>query len=85
VDLIAIEPNGAVVAYEVKSTGSHRLSLNTSYGRSQFLEHLCLSRRISVLYAVRFTVKGSPVWRLFRISEGFDLRLSVDREDGIPL
>jgi Holliday junction resolvase len=84
IDLIAIEPNGATVGYEVKSTSSHRLSLNTTYGREQYKEHMRLSARIPVYYAVRFTVSGSPVWKCFKVSEGLDMCLNAFREDGIP-
>jgi Holliday junction resolvase len=85
IDLLAVEPNGAVVGYEVKSTAGHRLSLNTSYGRTQFQEHLRLAKRIPVYYAVRFTVGTTPVWKCFAVSETLDLCLNAFREDGLPL
>jgi Holliday junction resolvase len=85
IDLVAIEPNGAVCGYEVKSTSNHRLSLNTSYGRAQYAEHMRLSEKISVYYAVRFTVLGKPLWKCFRVHEGLDLCLNAFREDGLPL
>ena len=85
IDLLAIEPNGACVGYEVKSTSSHRLSLNTVYGREQFTDHCRLARRIPVYYAVRFTVGCSPVWKIFKVTPDLDLRLSTFREDGLPL
>jgi Holliday junction resolvase len=86
IDLIAIEPNGACVGYEVKSTSNARLSLNTSYGRTQLQEHIRLSRRIAVYYAVRFTVDGAPEWRLFRVEDvQRDMCLNAFREDGLPL
>lgn len=85
IDLIAIEPNGAVVGYEVKSTSASRLSLNTAYGREQLEGHMRLASRIPVYYAVRFTIDTHPVWKLFKVhAEGFDLRLSPYREDAIP-
>jgi hypothetical protein len=74
-----------VVGYEVKSTSSHRLSLNTKYGREQLEEHFRLAKRISVYYAVRFTVEQHPVWKLFRVTDGFDPCLNAFREDGLPL
>jgi Holliday junction resolvase len=85
VDLIAVEPNGVCVAYEVKSTSYPRLSLNTQYGREQFAGHLALARRIPVYYAVRFTIEQSPMWRLFKVTPDLDLRLNAFREDGLPL
>jgi len=85
IDLIAIEPNGATVGYEVKSTSSPRLSLNNSYARSQLSEHFALSRKIAVYYAVRFTVERSPLWRLFAVREGMPLVLKPFDEDAIPL
>lgn len=85
IDLLSIEPNGAVVGYEVKSTASHRLSLNTPYSREQLSEHMRLSERIPVYYAIRFTVDRKPVWKLFKVhAEGFDMRLNAFREDAIP-
>ena len=85
IDLIAIEPNGAVVGYEVKSTSSHRLSLNTAYAREQLSGHMALAERIPIYYAVRFTVDRSPVWKLFKVHpERFELILSPYREDAIP-
>lgn len=85
IDLLSIEPNGAVVGYEVKSTKTHRLSINTAYGREQLLEHMKLSHRISVYYAVRFTVDRKPVWKLFKVRpDDFDMRLNAFREDAIP-
>jgi Holliday junction resolvase len=86
VDLIAVEPNGATVAYEVKSTSSARLSMNTRYGREQLKDHIRLCARIPVYYAVRFTVDLSPVWRLFRAEDvQRDMCLNAFREDGLPL
>ena len=86
IDLVAVEPNGACVGYEAKSTSSHRLSLNTAYGRAQLDEHIRLSRRIPVYYAVRFTVDQSPVWKLFRVEDvERDPCLNAFREDGLPL
>lgn len=85
IDLLSIEPNGAVVGYEVKSTSSHRLSLNTTYSREQLLLHMRLSERIPVYYAVRFTVDRKPVWKLFKVhADNFDMRLNAFREDAIP-
>lgn len=85
IDLLAIEPNGACVGYEVKSTSSHRLSLNTAYAREQLDGHMRLAERIPVYYAIRFTVERTPVWKLFKVRPNdFDMRLSVYREDAIP-
>jgi Holliday junction resolvase len=86
IDLVAIEPNGAVVGYEVKSTSGHRLSVNTVYGRAQLGEHLKLNQKIAVYYAIRFTVDQSPVWKLFRVQDvERDPCLNAFREDGLPL
>jgi Holliday junction resolvase len=85
IDLIAVEPNGATIGYEVKSTSSSRLSLNTRYSRDQFEGHLQLSKRIPVYYAVRFTIDTHPVWKLFKVTPDLDLRLNAFREDGLPL
>lgn len=85
IDLIGIEPNGAVVGYEVKSTSSTRLSLNTAYSREQLEQHMRLAERIPVYYAVRFTVDRKPVWKLFKVHPNdFDMRLNAFREDAIP-
>lgn len=85
IDLLAIEPNGAVVGYEVKSTSSHRLSLNTAYSREQLSAHMALAERIPIYYAVRFTVDRKPVWKLFKVRpDDFDMRLNAFREDAIP-
>lgn len=85
IDLIAVEPNGAVVAYEVKSTSAARLSLSNSYAREQLLGHMKLAERISVYYAVRFTVERSPLWRFFRVDEHMPTVLKPYIEEAIPL
>jgi len=85
IDLIAVEPNGACVGYEVKSTSENRLSLSNSYAREQLHGHMRLAERISVYYAVRFTIDRKPLWRFFKVCDGMPTVLKPYIEEAIPL